>query len=136
MTSDDFERDDQLRQLARRLGEREAAGIDPMMMARRVQAGLAEPAPLPRVRWSRVWMPLAAAATLTLAVGIGVQVRGSGEGFDGPVVPADVAELDAEELEAVLDSLAVDVPVSELVTVGLYELTESELATLLETMEG
>ena len=48
----------------------------------------------------------------------------------------EVAELETEELEAVLDSLGVDVPVSELVSVGLYDLTESELASLLETMEG
>jgi hypothetical protein len=136
MTSDDFERGDRLQQVARRLGEREAAGIDPIVMARRVRAGLAEPAPAPHVRWTRAWMPLAAAATLILAVGIGFELRGAGEGFDTPVVPAEVAELETEELEAVLDSLAVDVPVSEMVTVGLYELTESELATLLETMEG
>ena len=136
MTSDEFERGDRLQEMARRVGEREAAGIDPTAMAARVRAGLAAPAPAPPVRWTRAWVPLAAAATLILAVGVGFELRGSGEGFDGPVVPAAVAELETDELEAVLDSLAVDVPVSEMVTVGLYELTESELAALLETMEG
>jgi hypothetical protein len=136
MTDNEIGQHDALERLARRLGEREAAAIDPAAMARRVGARLREPVPQPRRLRMRWWVPLAAAATLILAVGVGLQMRGNGAGTDVAAVPAEIADLDADELEEVLDSLAVDVPLSELVSVGLYELTETELATLLETMEG
>lgn len=136
MTEREFDHDDELSRLAQRLGEREAAGIDPAAMARRVGARLREPAPVRRPMWMRVWVPLAAAATLILAVGIGLQPWAGDDAAQVAAVPAEIAELEADELEAVLDSLELDVPVSELVTVGLYELTEDELSTLLETMEG
>ena len=136
MTDNEFGQHDRLERLARRLGEREAAAIDPASMAQRVEARLREPVSQPRRVWMRWWVPLAAAASVILAVGLGLQMRGDGTGVEVAAVPAEIADLETDELEEVLDSLAIDVPVSELVSVGLYELTETELAALLETMEG
>jgi len=136
MTEREFGHDEELARLARKLGEREAAGVDPTAMAGRVGARLREPAPARRPLWMRTWVPLAAAATIILAVGIGLQPWAGDDVVELAAVPAEIAELETDELEAVLDSLELDVPVSELVTVGLYELTEDELSTLLETMEG
>jgi hypothetical protein len=39
-------------------------------------------------------------------------------------------------LTEVLDSLYVEIPVSELAVVGLYDMNETELESLLEAMEG
>jgi hypothetical protein len=81
--------------------------------------------------------PLAAAATIALAAGFGlIQVMGGGEQVIEPAIPVDVADLETDQLEEVLDSLSFETPAAELVAVGLYDLNESELEALLQTMES
>jgi hypothetical protein len=131
MTDHDIER------LARQLGERAAADIDPQQTAWAVMARLR------REGRRRPWLfrfglvQMAAAATLVLASGLAIhQLVGSGgNGFTFPV-PAEVEELADEELAEVLDSLVWETPVSELMPVTLADLSESELTELLESMEG
>jgi negative regulator of sigma E activity len=126
-----------LEQLAQRLGQREADGIDPQKVAWRVMARLRQE-PARRPWWSAARLvPLAAAATIVLAAGFGlVQVIGGPDVPVEQVLPVDVADLEAEQLEEVLDSLSVETPVAELVTVGLYDLSENELEQLLQSMDS
>jgi negative regulator of sigma E activity len=126
-----------LEQLAQRLGQREADGIDPQKVAWRVMARLRQE-PARRPWWSAARLvPLAAAATIVLAAGFGlVQVIGGPDVSVEQVLPVDVADLEAEQLEEVLDSLSVETPVAELVTVGLYDLSENELEQLLQSMDS
>lgn len=87
--------------------------------------------------WSRVRLvPLAAAASLILAVGLGVRELTRGGVAEEALVPVELADLATDALQEMLDTLALDTPVSELVPVGLYELSETELTALLEAMEG
>jgi hypothetical protein len=81
-------------------------------------------------------VPLAAAATLVLVVGLGIRELTQDGTEEQIAVPIEFAELPDDALQEVLDSLALDAPVSDLVPVALNELTESELTALLETMEG
>jgi hypothetical protein len=94
--------------------------------------------PARRPRWSAARLvPLAAAATIVLAAGVGLmQVMGSDDAAFEPAIPVDVADLETEQLEEVLDSLTVETPVAELVTVGLYDLSENELEQLLQSLES
>ena len=125
-----------LEQLARRLGEREAEGIDPQQVAWKVMARLKRE-PARRPWWSPARLvPLAAAATVLLAVGFGIRQLGTGRGPVEPAVPIEVADLEAEQLQEVLDSLAFETPMAELVEVGLYDLSETELEDLLQSMES
>ena len=126
-----------LEQLAQRLGEREAARIDPQKVTWAVMSRLRQK-PARRPWWSAARLvPLGAAATILLAAGLGlVQVIGGGEHEATPAILVDVADLETEQLEEVLDSLSVETPVAEFVTVGLYDLSESELEQLLQSMES
>jgi hypothetical protein len=137
MTHQPQDPETRLEQLARRLGEREAAGIDPQKVAWAVTARLRQ-TPVRRRWWSPTRLaPLAAAATIALAAGFGlIQVMGGGEQVIEPAIPVDVADLETDQLEEVLDSLSFETPAAELVAVGLYDLNESELEALLQTMES
>lgn len=130
-------RDRDIEQLARRLGERAAAEVDPQKMAWAVMARLRQESR------QRPWflrfglVPTAAAATLLLASGLALHqvVFTGGNGFVFPT-PVEIEDMADVELEEVLDSLAWDTPVSELLPVALADLDESELTELLESMEG
>lgn len=136
MNGNDRSDEERLVGLARHLGEREAAGVDPQRTAWAVMARLRSQAARPGW-WSRVRLvPLAAAASLILAVGLGVRELTRGGVAEEASVPIEFADLATDALQEMLDSLALDTPVSELVPVGLYELTETELTALLEAMEG
>lgn len=125
-----------LEDLARRLGADEAAGVDPQRVAWAVTARIRR-GPTRRAWWLRhPLVPIAAAASLVLALGLGGRELLRRHGPEGVAVPVEVAELQDEQLEEVLDSLSVETPVSELVPVALYQLDESELTALLKAMEG
>jgi hypothetical protein len=108
----------------------------------RLRAAEAEDAKV-QIKPARWWQltPVLRAAVLAflLVTGgiIGVRVAG-----DRAITMEEIAalpELDDfsdNELTEVLDSLYVDVPVSELAVVGLYDMNESELEALLQAMEG
>lgn len=136
MNGNDRRTEEQLVRLARRLGEREAAGVDAQKTAWAVLARLRrEPA---RQAWRARMRPvrLAAAASVILAVGLGIRELARPGTAEEVVVPVEFAELPDDVLQEVLDSLSLDAPVSELVPVALNDLSESELTVLLETMEG
>jgi len=129
--------DDNLERLAKQLGERLAADIDPQKTAWAVLARLRS-APQRRPWWRRVGLvPVAAAATLMLVSGLAIRqwVSSGGSGMTLPV-PVELQDLAHEELAEVLDSLEWEVPVSELVPLTLADLSESELRELLQSMEG
>jgi len=130
-------RDHDIEHLAKQLGERAAAELDPQRTAWAVMARLRQDTK------RRPWIlrfglvPMAAAATVVLASGIGIHqlVTSGGNGFVFPT-PVEIEELADVELEEVLDSLEWETPVSELMPVTLADLDESELTELLESMEG
>ncbi len=129
--------DHDIEQLAKQLGERAAAQVDPQKTAWAVMARLRQQ-PKRRPWFLRFGlMPSAAAATLILASGLAIHqlVTSGGNGFVFPM-PVEIEEMADAELEEVLDSLAWDTPVSELLPVTLADLDESELTELLESMEG
>jgi negative regulator of sigma E activity len=130
--------DRQIEAAARRLGDDAAARVDPQRVAWAVSARLRREG-----RRSAWWLrarlaPLAAAAAVIAAVGLGIHEygnHGTPVGDDLPV-SATLSELVSSELSEVLDSLASEAPVSELVTPTLADLNETELAALLKAMEG
>lgn len=129
--------DDNLERLAKQLGDRPAAAIDPQKTAWAVLARLRS-SPQRRPWWRRVGLvPVAAAATLMLASGLAIRqwVSNGGSGMTMPV-PVELQDLAHEELAEVLDSLEWEIPVSELVPLTLADLSESELQELLQSMEG
>lgn len=136
MNGNDRSAEERLVRLARHLGEREATGVDPQRTAWAVMARLRS-RPARQGWWSRVRLaPLAATASLILAVGFGVRELTRGGVAEEALVPVELADLATDALQEMLDTLALDTPVSELVPVGLYELSETELTALLEAMEG
>jgi hypothetical protein len=129
--------DREIEALARALGEGRAARVDPQRTAWAVTARLRREG-VARPWWRRAQLvPVAAAAAAVLAVGLGVRALTHGRGEPGGFpVPVGVAGLGTDELTEVLDSMAWETPVSELVTPVLGDLSESELSALLTTMEG
>ena len=131
--------EERLERMAARLGEEAADRVDPERVAATVLARLrVEGRRVPWWQRVQVTPALAAAAVLAIAVGLGTadRTRSGDEGwFDAPlpVVMADLAETELNEL---LDSLAYETPVSELVPAGIHELSVRELEALLEVMEG
>lgn len=137
MNGNDRNTEARLVRLASQLGEREAAGVDAQRTAWAVMARLRSQPAARRAWWSRMRLvPLAAGASLVLAVGLGIRELTQDGTEEQIAVPIEFAELPDDALQEVLDSLALDAPVSDLVPVALNELTESELTALLETMEG
>jgi hypothetical protein len=123
--------------LAPHLGAEAANGIDPQKTAWAVLARLRRE-PQRRPWWQRAKLvPLAAAATVLLASGIAIEAWRSAGGSGMPFpLPAEIEELASSELTAVLDSLELEVPMSEIMPATLADLSEAELAQLLESMEG
>jgi hypothetical protein len=112
----------ELEALAKQLGDREAEGIDAERVATAVLARLkTEPAV---AHWWRRPVLLARPGTR--------QPPSPGE------VPLVVSldELAPPELAEIIDSLAVDAPVSEFVPASLEDLSARQLELLLENLEG
>lgn len=130
--------DHELEVLAKRLGEREAAGVDADRTAEAVVARL-RTAPVVVRLWRKSavrW--IAAAAVLLVAIGLAVyQPSETPVALDPtPPVPVTIEELAATELTELMDSLEVEAPVSEFVPVSLEDLSSRQLETLLQSMEG
>jgi hypothetical protein len=128
----------ELEALAKQLGDREAEGIDAERVATAVLARLkTEPAV---AHWWRrpVLRQVAAAAVLVLAVGLFVARPGTRQPPSPGEVPLVVSldELAPPELAEIIDSLAVDAPVSEFVPASLEDLSARQLELLLENLEG
>ena len=132
----------QLERVAQELGRKRAAGVDPEATAQAVLRRLRdEPAVQPwwhrAGEWSRHHViQVAAAAAILLAGTVGVMQLASPGGASAFAGPAELEELATTELAEVLDSLALEAPVYELVEVSLYDLSEGELSALLEELEG
>lgn len=129
--------DQQLEQLAKRLGATAAARLDVDETARAVVERLkCEPEKV--VWWRRMPMlsAVAAAAVIVLAVGILSDTReGSGKVDSGMTqMPVELRALSFDELEEVFDSLTFEAPVSELAVVGLEDMNVGQLEELLQTM--
>ncbi len=128
----------QLEHLARRLGDEEARRIDPEATARAVLRRLRE-APRPGRWWRRpAVLRVAAAAVILLAGAVGLErvlSRGAGPDPSYPIL-VELADLGADDLAEVLDSLVFEAPVSELVSGGLGALSEAQLREILAVMDG
>jgi hypothetical protein len=135
MTSERHE--GELDHLAKQLGERAAARVDPEKTAWAVLARLRR-APEQRRWWQRVGLvPVAAAATVFLASALAINVWiGSGGSGIAPPLPVEIEELAANELTEILDSLSLELPIAEVVPATLSDLNEVQLERLLESMEG
>ena len=136
MNGHDRDAEARLVRLAQELGRREGSYVSAQRVASTVLARLrAQHAK--RSWWSmRRLAPLAAAASVVLAIGLVVRGLTHRSGANEVPVPVELADLPEAALQEVLDSLALDAPASELVTVVLGELSETELNALLEAMEG
>lgn len=129
--------DQQLEQLARRLGTRAEARLDPDEVAEGVVERLrSEPARVVRRRGTPVLSALAAAAVLVLAIGIVADNSKEVGDLDLAFAetPAELQELSVDELAEVYDSLSFSAPVYELTNAGLEDLSVSQLEELLRTM--
>ena len=130
--------DQQLEQLARRLGARAAGRLDVDETARAVVARLkSEPE---RVVWWRrkpQLSVLAAAAVIVLAIGI-FSDNGGDNSSDADLalasMPLVLQALSDDELAEVFDSLSFEAPVSELAVASLEEMSVGQLEELLQTM--
>ena len=136
MNAHDRDAEERLVRLARQLGRLEGSHVDAQRVASAVLARL-RTQPAKRTWWStRRLVPLVAAASVLVALGVGLRaLTHRGAAAEAPV-PIEVADLPEDALQEVLDSLALDAPMAELVHVALDELSESELTALLEAMEG
>lgn len=127
-----------LEHLARNLGRRAAARVDPDTTASAVVRRL-RAAPARRVWWR---MPvLQAAAVIVLLAGGGLLLARGGlwRGVNGEMalpLPAELSGLESDELVEVLDSLQIEAPIVELLPVSLADLDEGQLEELLQAMEG
>jgi len=133
--------DDRLEAVARRLGEEGERRVNPERVVERVLDRLrSEPVEVdtrPRAGGRR-WGRALAAAALVAAIGLGIRYQISDRATNPaePVALATgLAELGPAELAEVIDSLEIDAPVGELV-VGLNDLSEEQLETLLRRLEG
>lgn len=130
--------DQQLEQLARRLGSRAVEKLDFDETARSVVERLkSEPEPV--VWWRRAprLSLMAAAAVLVMAIGIFANGGGDNASTEEQNSVPTLLELQAlsdEELEEVYDSLWFEAPVSELVAASLDDMTVGQLEELLQTM--
>ncbi|HWP38521.1 MAG TPA: hypothetical protein VNL18_13305 [Gemmatimonadales bacterium] len=133
----------ELERIARHMGERAARSVNPERVAAGVLARLraAPPEtrrPLPLRLFYAAPTALRVAAAVALIATGGLLARGALR--DRPEAPALVApflpELSLDELSEVLDSMVLEAPVPEDLTVGLTDLTEAQLRELLKLMEG
>lgn len=123
--------------LARDLGRRAAARIDPDVVARGVLLRLR------RQTARRVWwrMPaLQAAAVVVLFVGgsllLGRDVLWPDNEEELLPLPVELSGLGSEALVEVLDSLEIEAPIVRLLPVTIADLDEGQLEELLREMEG
>jgi hypothetical protein len=130
----------ELERIAPGLGERAARQIDPDRAAAAVVARLRT---AERVTpWWGGSTLLRLAAAVTLLAGATVFTYRVASDDDAPVVAlaaapvAGLQTLSADELEEVLDSLALEAPAGENAAVGLYNLNAEQLDELLRRMEG
>ncbi len=127
----------QLEQLAPRLGDSAAKGLNVEETARIVVARLKNE---PEARFQRRRMPkfrlVAAAAVLLLAVGILVKDKGGSAEVDVSftATPVELQALTFDELEEVLDTLVFEAPVYELAVAGFEDMSVGQLEELLQTM--
>ena len=130
--------DQQLEQLARRLGARAGGQLDVDATARAVVERLkSEPE---RVVWWRRMPQLsvvAAAAVIVLAIGI-IADNGGNNSREAELnlapMPLELQALSDDELEEVFDSLSFEAPVSELAVASLEDMSVGQLEELLQTM--
>ncbi len=130
--------DQQLEQLARRLGSRAAERLDADETAKAVVERL-KSEPVRLVWWRRAprLSMMAAAAVIVLAIGILADNGGSNPGgADVSVVPTplELQALSDDELAEVFDSLSFEAPVSELAVSSLEDMSVGQLEELLQTM--
>lgn len=129
--------DDRLEAMARRLGRDAADRVDPEGTAQAVVARLR--VARPATRWWPTGVLRVAAAVIVLVSGVVLVPRlllDRASQQQVYVPPAELEELAAADLVAVLDSLKSEAPVSDLVSGGLNEMSETELRELLLVMEG
>ena len=130
--------DQQLEQLARRLGSRAAEKLDVDETAMAVVERL-KSEPVRLVWWRRAprLSMMAAAAVIVLAIGILADDGGgdpSATDLNVEPTPLELQALSDYELEEVFDSLSFEAPVSELAAVSLEDLSVGQLEELLQTM--
>ena len=130
--------DQQLEQLARRLGSRAVEKLDVDETAMAVIERL-KSEPVRLVWWRRAprLSMMAAAAVIVLAIGILTDDGGSNPSaadLNGVPTPLELQALSDYELEEVFDSLSFEAPVSELAAASLEDLSVGQLEELLQTM--
>jgi hypothetical protein len=126
-----------IEELARQLGDHQSRDVDPDAVADAVMARLRRHTTRER-RWTVEFRVLRAAAAIILVGGSGLVFNASRQPSSGPPsfgVSVVLDGLGTGELVEVLDSLEYDTPVSEYVSGGINDLSESELQELLATME-
>ena len=144
MMLDDGVHDEELRQAARRLGAAAAERVDVERTAEAVLARLrAGDAPArSRIRWIQpAW--LRAAAVVVLMIGVGTLLV---HRFNPPTVSdrraaraagGEIGDMSSGQLQTVLAALdePAEMPAVHAAEAGLEDLTESQLQSLLRTME-
>ena len=130
--------DQQLEQLARRLGSRAVEKLDVDETAMAVIERL-KSEPVRLVWWRRAprLSMMAAAAVIVLAIGILADGGGSDPSatdLNVEPTPLELQALSDYELEEVFDSLSFEAPVSELAAASLEDLSVGQLEELLQTM--
>ena len=132
----DIDSERRLEEIARQLGAETAGKFDADATTEKVMARLRtegqQKKPFRNV--TRILMRVAAVAVI--AIGLGVMTQGGGPLVESLAAPVELADLSDDELTEVIDSLLLDEPVYELAASDLYDLDETELAELLELMEG
>jgi len=127
-----------LERIAARLGQRAAARLDVERTAAAVVNRLRHE---PQVRaWYRSSTLLRLAAVVVLMVSATLfsyrlRQRPAAEVPTAPVV-ASLQTLSSEEMQEVLDSLAIESPASETMAADLHDLSNEQLTELLHSMEG
>jgi hypothetical protein len=129
--------DGDLRAVARRLGQRPTARLDPDAVARGVLARLAAE---PRARiapWRHGRGLLRMAAAVLVLLGAAALVREWGRESAAPsLVSGDLAGLGERDLEGLLSSLGETLRAEPLDDDDLNDLTEDQLRLVLRSLEG
>jgi hypothetical protein len=127
-----------LERIAARLGERAAARLDVERTAAAVVHRLRAERQVSVWRRSSTLLRMAAAVTLLVGAGLFGYRLAHQPAADAPPAPviASLQTLSPDEMQEVLDSLAVESPAYENVAVGLHDLSNEQLTELLHRMEG
>jgi len=128
-----------LERIAARLGDRAAARLDVERTAAAVLHRLRteRPASLWQ-RSSSTLLRMAAAVALILGAGwVGYRMMEKAP-VEAPLAPvvASLQTLSSDEMQDVLDSLAIESPAYQNIAVGLHDLSTEQLTELLRRMEG